>query len=316
MNYYLGIDGGGTKTHAVLIDENFNIVYDEKFEGSHIITAGDEKFVNIMSTIYDQTQKISTGNIKHIFCALAGYGEFVDDNNRIEKQLKKSFQDTPFKVLNDSVGVWAGGLLCDNGIGVIAGTGSCCCGIVDNTYYRVGGWGYLAGDEASAYWIALKAVNAYMRMFDGRMKPTILQQEIETEFNLNETTNVLDLIYRKMDRSRPQIATIAKCCSSAAEKGCEVSIQILHEAANEIFEHIQTTANKMQLDSVIPVTYTGGVFNSKIFKQKLQENFEHTKENYQLVEPITNAAVGSAIYASILAGNVLDETIRNKFRGH
>lgn len=309
MNYYLGIDGGGTKTHAVVIDEKFNIVYECHFPGTYIIIAGDEEFTNIMNTIYTQAQEFTNNSIKHIFCALAGYGEFKNDNDKIERILKSTFKETPFKVLNDSVGVWAGGLLCQDGIGLIAGTGSNCCGIKNQEYVRVGGWGYLAGDEASAYWIALKTVNAYMRMFDGRMEETILKHEMDEKFNLSKDHNVLNLIYREMDCQRPEIAQIAKITSKAAQKGCPISTSILHEAAQEIYEHIKTTAKRMNVDTSLPVTYTGGVFNSVVFKEKL---IQLLGSEFTLHEPITNAATGSAIYAYVLAGNeITDEKINN-----
>lgn len=309
MNYYLGIDGGGTKTHAVIIDENFNIVYDKKFESTHIITAGEEKFINIMSTIYNEALQITNSKLKYMFCALAGYGEFKNDNEKIENILTSIYQ-IPYKVLNDSVGVWAGGLLCENGIGLIAGTGSCCCGISNNEYTRVGGWGYIAGDEASAYWIATKSVNAYMKIVDGRLQTSIIKDEIDKAFNLDEENNILNLIYRKMDCKRPEIAQIAKSCSIAAEKGCKIANEILDQAAYELFDHISTTALKMNTDYTIPVTYTGGVFNSKVFKSYLISYMEKSKNDLKLVEPITNAGHGSAIYAYVLAGNDLTKEKR------
>ncbi len=316
MKYYLGIDGGGTKTQAVVIDEDFNIVYDEKFDGSHLITTGEEKFCEIMTSIYNQAMEVSNNNLQHIFCALAGYGEFKNDNEKIEELLKQNFKDTNFKVLNDSVGVWAGGLLCENGIGVIAGTGSCCCGINDGEYTRVGGWGYIAGDESSAYWIATKTVNAYMKMIDGRIERTILKEIMDQEFDLSEDNNLLNLIYRTMDCKRPEIAQIAKVTSMSAEAGCEVSLKILDEAAYELFDHINTTALKMNTEYTIPVTYTGGVFSSQIFKDKLIDYMNKSNNNYKLVEPITNAAVGSAIYAYVLAGNELNEERRNYIKSN
>ncbi len=314
MKYFLGIDGGGTKTHAVVIDENYNIVYEDKFDGTHIITAGDDRFREIMTTIYSKALEVTSNNLDHIFCARAGYGEFKNDNDKIEQILSEVFTNVDFKVLNDSVGVWAGGLLCENGIGVIAGTGSCCCGIIDGEYIRVGGWGYIAGDEASAYWISTKLVNSYMRMIDGRMNKTVLVDVMDKEFDLNEENNALNLIYRTMDCKRPEIAQIAKVCSIAAEKGCEVSYGILKDAAYELFEHINTTAKKMNTTTMIPVTYTGGVFLSTIFKKELINYMNEANNNYTLVEPITNAAFGSAIYASVLSGKSLTSESREAIK--
>lgn len=314
MNYYLGIDGGGTKTHAVIIDEDFKVIYEKKFEGTHIITAGDIAFTATMQQIYNEAMQITNNNISHMFCALAGYGEFKNDNEKIEGILTSIYNNTPYKVLNDSVGVWAGGLLCENGIGVIAGTGSCCCGINDGDYTRVGGWGYIAGDESSAYWIAVKLVNNYMKMVDGRIETTILKSIMDQEFDLDEDNNLLNLIYRKMDCKRPEIAQIAKVCNLAATKGCSVSMEILDSAAYELFDHINTTAKKMNTDFTIPVTYTGGVFNSNIFKEKLNMYMEESNNNFKLVEPITNAGIGSAVYAYVLSGKELTNEIRDKIK--
>ncbi|MFV0499702.1 MAG: BadF/BadG/BcrA/BcrD ATPase family protein [Bacilli bacterium] len=314
MDYYLGIDGGGTKTHAVVIDSNFQIIYEKKFEGTYIITAGEAAFTNTMQSIYNDVINITNDNLKYIFCALAGYGEFKSDNLKIETILNKIFFKTSYTVLNDSIGGWAGGLLCKDGIGVIAGTGSCCCGVVNNNYYRVGGWGYLAGDEASAYWIALKVVNSYVKMLDGRLEPTLIKDVIDKEFNLDNDYNILNLIYREMDCKRPEIAKIAKCCSKAAESGCNISKQILEDAANELFMHINSIAKKFPKNKKIPITYTGGVFNSLIFKKSLNNFITNSYFNLYLQDPITDAGRGSALYAYILSGNHLTSSDRLKLK--
>lgn len=313
MKYYLGIDGGGTKTRATLINENFEVLMDSTYEGSHLITCGDEKFITTMTNIVADAKK-HCKEISYIFCALAGYGEFKQDNDRIEKHLKSVYNDIPYTVLNDSVGVWAGGLLCENGIGLIAGTGSNCAGVVGNKYERVGGWGYLAGDESSAYWIALKTVNNYMKMKDGRISPTILIEKLDKEYNLSEENNILKLIYRDMDCQRPEIAQIAKICNIAASEGCEVSKQILKDAAYEIVEHIKAITNKLDFGKTIPISYTGGVFNSDTFVNFVKEYLSNLDHNYELCAPIANASYGSALYAYILDGNTLSDEHRENIK--
>ncbi len=313
MNYYLGIDGGGTKTRAVLIDDNFKTVMDNTYESTHIITCGDTKFVEIFTNILSDANKFANNNIKHIFVALAGYGEFVQDNQRIESYLKTTFNDIPFKVLNDSVGVWAGGLLCEDGIAVIAGTGSCCAAIQGDKYERVGGWGYIAGDEASAYWIAVKTINAYMKMYDGRIKKTKLFDQINNDYNLNEENNMLYLIHRTMDSNRNKIAQIAKSCSEAASNNCPVANSILEQAAIELKDQINTISYKFDFNSPIPISYTGGVFTSTVFVNHLKAHLSKCENKFILKEPITNSAIGSAIYAYILAGNTFNNEKRAQF---
>ena len=63
---------------------------------------------------------------------------------------------------------WAGSLACEDGISVIAGTGSMAYGEYEGRSARAGGWGELIGDEGSAYWIAREGMNLFSRMSDGR----------------------------------------------------------------------------------------------------------------------------------------------------
>ncbi len=308
MNYYLGIDGGGTKTRAILIDEQFNTLFDQTYESTYLITQGDQKFKDIFTEILTAAKELAKDNLKYTFIALAGYGEFKQDNERIEANLQTVFKDNPFKVLNDSVGVWAGGLLCEDGIAVIAGTGSNCAGIINDRYERVGGWGYIAGDESSAYWIALKTANAYMKMYDGRIERTELFDLINQTYSLDESNNMMQLLYRDFNCERAKIAAIAMMCTKAAKNGCPVSKAIIEEAAKEMALHITTMAKKLDFKTPIPVSYTGGVFNSSLYVEALKTNLSNSDKQFVLQDPVASAAYGSAVYAFILSGNLLDDS--------
>lgn len=310
MEYYLGIDGGGTKTQAVLIDENFNTLFNQTYESTYLITQGDEKFREIFTEILESVKEITSDNLVYTFIALAGYGEFKQDNDRIEANLKDVFNDNPFKVLNDSVGVWAGGLLCEDGIAVIAGTGSNCAGIVGDKYERVGGWGYIIGDESSAYWIALQTANAYMKMYDGRLEKSVLFDFINEKHNLDEVNSLMKLIYRDFDCERPKIASLAITCTQAANAGCEVAKDIIRRAASDMANHITTMANKMDFPTPIPVSYTGGVFNNEFYVSTLNNLLESSSYDFILKSPVASAAYGSAVYAYILSGNKLTDEKR------
>ncbi len=311
MNYYLGIDGGGTKTRAILIDQEFNTIFDQTYESTYLITQGDEKFREIFTEILNTCLEISNNSIKHTFIALAGYGEFKQDNDRIEANLDEVFKTHTYKVLNDSVGVWAGGLLCEDGIAVIAGTGSNCCGIINDKYERVGGWGFIAGDESSAYWIALKTAKSYMKMYDGRLEKTVLFNLINNKYQLDDMQNFMKLVYRDFNVERAKISQLAIDCTEAANKGCNICKGIIESAANEMALHITTVSKKLPFSLPIKVSYTGGVFNSDLYVNLLAENLNKSENKYYLQHPIASAAYGSAIYAYVLSGNTLNENSIN-----
>lgn len=67
----------------------------------------------------------------------------------------------------------------ENGIVIIAGTGSIALALKDNIVTRCGGWGSQLGDEGSAYWIAKKMLSIFCQEVDGRLEKTKLYELIK-----------------------------------------------------------------------------------------------------------------------------------------
>lgn len=313
MKYYLGVDGGGTKTRYVLVDENMNVCLDKTTGSGYFITLGKEAFINLMLEIKSDVTAICGDNLEHAFFGMAGVGEFHEDTTAITNLITEVFAPFKVDVANDSIGVWAGGLLCEDGIGVICGTGSIATGVSGEHTMRVGGWGFLAGDDGSAYWIALKTINAYSKMYDGRFEKTVLYHEVNTKFKLDEVNNFVKLIYRDMEMQRPQIAQFATLCTKAADEGCPYCIEILKEAASEIVLKIDVIANTLKFNDPIKVSYTGGVFNSEVFYKQIIHELNESKHSYELVIPVSEPAFGSALYAYILSGHKLTDELKKHY---
>ena len=81
---------------------------------------------------------------------------------------------------------WAGSLGAEDGINIVAGTGSIGYGQRGSVSARAGGWGEAFSDEGSAYWIAMQGLNAYSRMSDGRLPKGPLHTLINEALNLSE----------------------------------------------------------------------------------------------------------------------------------
>ena len=75
---------------------------------------------------------------------------------------------------NDAVCGWAGALAGEDGINIVAGTGSIGYGEFEGRAARAGGWGELFSDEGSAHWIAREALSLFSRMSDGRRRAVLV----------------------------------------------------------------------------------------------------------------------------------------------
>lgn len=164
---------------------------------------------------------------------------------------------------NDGVVALASGTMGGPGIVVIAGTGSLAFGVnEEGKRARSGGWGYILGDEGSAYYIGHKALNAVTQAKDGRNKPTVLSQAIISHFKINSVDDLVGLAYGGR-LGRIEIANLSPIVAEAADKGDEVASEILDLAGTELGIAACAVAKALNMeDTRFPCVTTGGVFKS------------------------------------------------------
>jgi N-acetylglucosamine kinase len=125
------------------------------------------------------------------------------------------------------------------GIVAIAGTGSIIFGRnSQGCTKRVGGWGHILGDEGSAYYMAVSGMRAALRAYDGRSKPTCLQEHLREHLGLSSLENLIEVIYRR-GWSVKEIAALAPIVDRAAASGDEVAISIVEDAVKELVRATQ-----------------------------------------------------------------------------
>lgn len=159
MNYYIGIDGGGTKTQYALFDERKNMISTVKTSGSNhenleggIPEAADVIMEGIEKLLLDNAMR--TENITHVLMALAGI-DHPYQCDEMTAELKKRGLDIPFSIYNDGFIVVKAGAKSKSAIGYNCGTGTCCNSVDDDgNLLQIGGFGDLSGDAAGGHWIA------------------------------------------------------------------------------------------------------------------------------------------------------------------
>ncbi|MGL4571243.1 MAG: BadF/BadG/BcrA/BcrD ATPase family protein [Clostridium sp.] len=317
--YYLGIDGGGTKTRYVLINDELSTACDIERGTIHIHQIGKEnmeKELNESLNIILEKANVSKKEINYIFIGAPGYGESKNDKDDIDEVMNNVFGFTSFKVANDAVAGWAAGTGCKNGINIVAGTGSIAYGRNENGEDgRVGGWGPGIGDDGSAYSIGLKVINEYTKQKDGRHKTTILVDILETEMNIEDYFEIVDIVFNRLKFSRTELAKFSKIAFIAASKGCVASREIFRESAYEIFLHIKALKTLLNFENEFILSYTGGVFKSGDFiLEPLKEMLNTYGVNCIIKEPEIEPWNGAALMAYTLYGNVAPVDYKERFK--
>lgn len=306
--YYLGIDGGGSKTAFAIIDENCKVLIKIEKETCHYMQVGLEGFKKVIDNGLNEicnALKITKNDINYSFLAVPGYGEVKKDDLVIQDTVSSILENDRFSIGNDVVAGWAGSLACKPGINIVAGTGSIAYGVnEDNKFERTGGWGYFCGDEGSAYWIAKKGIEVFSKQSDERLEKTKIYNVFKDKLNIKEDFDLISLLKDDYKYDRTKVAKLCILVYEAAKLNDESAINIFKEAADELALMVKGILKKVNYKDRILVSYSGGVFNSKEFiLEPLKEKLKTL--NCELVEPILEPVLGAALYAFKLNNNVI-----------
>lgn len=261
MKLVLGIDGGGSKTTALLADQNGQIL------GRG--TAGSCAFQALPEADVRHALRQSTANafseagIPVQPVSVLGLGiSGVDrpgDHVKVQHLLKEENLASANIVVNDSeLLLWCGALQ-GWGIGVISGTGSIVFGrSQDGRSGRSGGWGFRFGDEGSGFMIGTAALRAVARADDGRGPQTQLTRLVLDHWGLEKPSDLIPYIYQG-NLPYAQIACLASLVRTAAGRGDPAGLTILDEAAGELTLAVDALCRQLGFKGSIPAALGGGV---------------------------------------------------------
>lgn len=292
---YIGIDAGGTKTSFILYDYN-GIKMDQIVLGScHFMKVGFDKMSDIL--MEGVTLLINRNNINHkapvLSFGLAGYGREETVRIKIEATLRKTFSEFDYVLYNDIETAAEGAFLGSDGIMLIAGTGSIAFLKDRGKIVRSGGWGYLFGDEGSAYWLAMKMMGIFSKQDDGRRKRTFLHSHIKESLKLSQGYELISYVKNTLGNRRDEVASLAKLLYGAALKGDIDAIGIYEDAARELAELVLAVSR--DLTSPTEVAVFGGVFNAnKVILDPLRT---FLPEKYNIINPKASPEYGAYLLA-------------------
>lgn len=301
MKYYIGIDGGGTKT-AVAIGKNDGVVLKtiEKSGCSHK-SIGIDGVVNIISdSIREIAQSIDVSIDDCAGCCigLPCYGEAPDADSEITEKLKMTYPHIPMHIVNDVVVGWAGSLECGEGVHLVAGTGAISYGRNDEgKEARANGWSEFFGDEGSCYWVGRQAMSLFSQEADGRKPKGALYEIIKNEFRLKNDIDFIDIVEKNYAPYRHKVASFQLFAAKAALEGDAETKKLYEKAAQYLADSAYTVVKQLGWENKnIPVSYYGGLFKTgDLILTPLKECLE--KINCTMVPPKRTAVEGALLLA-------------------
>lgn len=312
--YYLGVDGGGTRTEFILIDGEGRIIsYRRKGPGNYLQIGRDKLQAVLSQGLAEVTKEagISNSDITYAFFGLPVYGEVEEAIPLLEGMVGDLLQSNCFRCGNDVEVGWAGSLACQPGINLVGGTGAIGFGKdKSGKTARAGGWGYYCGDEGSAYWLGRKLLSLFGKEADGRLEKTPLYQLVKEEFGLRNDFDLITVVYDELQMKRERIAELALLLYKAATEGDQEAITLYEEAAYEYSLIVKAIITKLSFapEEKITVSYSGGVFKAGELILKPLQEFLST-EPVTLIPPILQPVTGAALYAWELRQQKREDTL-------
>lgn len=302
MRYFIGIDGGGTRTTLAVADET----------GRELIRrTGPAGLVDprrpaataemLLELVHEGLAAAGVEGPATALCAgLAGVGNRAE-RDTVESSLARARLAERVAVRSDGETALHGALAGGPGLLLIAGTGSVAYGrSEDGRMERCGGWGMVVGDEGSGYALGRGALMAALMSVDGRGPPTRLLPVMLEALGLS-TPDAIPPWAGRSEKS--EIAALAVHALRLAGEGDAVADRLLNTAARELAQHAAALAERLGPWTIsIPVVPHGGVASDPTFHQRLGEALRALPTPFVMQEPAADAVSGAVQFARELVG--------------
>jgi N-acetylglucosamine kinase-like BadF-type ATPase len=311
MAYYLGIDGGGTKTRCVLADET-TVLAKAMTGGSNIVRLGETQARDALHTAIHQvcaTAKISPDQIRAICIGAAGAArpEIAAKIRSMLAELTPETSLTNIEVVGDTEIALEAAFGAGPGVIAIAGTGSIVYGrdAAGHTA-RAGGWGFAVSDEGSGHWIGRRAISATLSARDAGVE-TALTAMVLQAWKIN---TIDELVQQANSTPPPDFPRLFPVVLRAADEGDSVARDLLADAGAKLATlaaivvrrlvpqppHAPADVSRAGMLPVapLPVAMTGSVFRQspyvrQVFYETLEKSFPGIDVCQDLADPVEGA---------------------------
>jgi glucosamine kinase len=309
----VAVDGGQTATKALVARRDGTILAagrggpSDHFHGPDGVERNRRAIHGAVNATLESAG-VDPEDVVAIGLGLTGAPTGGDQDPIVAEIVRDILPTAAYTVVADYVTNLAGASAGNPGVVLIAGGGAIGYGVTaDGRNALAGGFGYLLGDEGSAFDIGLRAIAAACRAEDRRGRPTALHGEVCTHFAIPEMRTIPRIVYRA-GFPREQISLLAPKVTAAAHDGDGVAQRILAAAGEELaLTALGVIRQLFREGDPVTVYLTGGVFNAgELLLGPFRSALHAGWPTAEARPPEYPPAVGGLILAARAAGQETD----------
>jgi N-acetylglucosamine kinase-like BadF-type ATPase len=313
MAYWLGIDGGGTKTDCVVLNDAGEIVGEGHGGPANAMRAGyDATFRSIGEAAAEaiKVAQLRPSDITGVCAGLAGAGQ-RSVIRRVTVFLMHEFPRAVTQVTTDMEIALEAAVGSGPGVVLIAGTGSAAFGRnASGDTARSGGYGPWIGDEGSAYEIGRRAVAAVARTRDLDAPVTLLAEMIPAVLHCPDWDDLLQRISKNPDDVFPKLFPAVV---DAANSDDSAAMEILFASAIGLGQLAMSVVRRLDIkDQEFRLVKCGGVFGRS---QKFDELLDSVLASGATRAKISIQTISPAVGAAYIAARLAESSFQTKIHG-
>lgn len=316
---FLGVDGGGTKTAALLVDGDGQVLGWGTAEGSNYHIIGLEAAYARVKQAVDAALQLRTPDVA---CFGMAGADLPHDFQQLNASLTELGLGCPFTVRNDVISILRAGSRFPYGVSVVCGTGFNAGGVNKNgEEYRFPALGDIAGDRAGARRLGVWALGEAFRAWDGRGEPTLLSDAILQALGVPDYETVArHWVEHKI--TYDDIKGLAPLVFEVSEAGDTVAQRLIREHGVELGISANAVLRKLNLvDEDCDVVLGGSVFYGKgnLLIDTVKAEIHRTAPGVTIKRLDVPPVVGAVMLAADSVNEVLDQsfvlTLPDEIRG-
>lgn len=292
MAFYLGIDGGGTRTTCAVGDDNA-VLGTATSGASNIIKLGERQArTSLQDAILKACDAAGISSLQLLHTCVGVAGASVPEVREALRRFIAEIAAGSILILGDHEIALEAAFGGGPGVIVISGTGSIACGRNEKgEIARAGGHGFAISDEGSGYWIGRAAVSAALRAIDSGAE-SILPDRIGT---ILRARNRDELVRTVNGNPVPDFSQLFPCVAEAAQTGDVVAASVLRSAGAELAQLAAVVSEKLwPRGGAVHIAMAGGVFqNSAMVREAFSDALHSAQPQVSIISSVVTPVMGA-----------------------
>lgn len=295
----MGLDGGGSKTTALIGDASGRVLgRAEASTSNHHVVGWDAAFAQVAAAI--ERAKAAAGfadRALQVVCLGVAGADTPEDHDKFVNWMHRKRLAKTVRVVNDGALLLAAAGQ-SPGVAVVSGTGSIAWGQDANgRQARAGGWGHLIGDEGSGYDLSVQALRLTVRAADGRQAWGPLPKAVLRALKVKQARDLLPFVYGPTT-AKSDLAKLAPVVFRLAAREEPQACALVQNAARALGELVRAVSLNLKLKR--PAVAFGGSLLARqaLLRDALVQQLPFTPRSVSVVKEPAQGALLLARQAS------------------